>query len=161
MSHEQGTTFDEDRSEAYRKVGLEVILPEAGAMPKNDRDVLEVLKFELDFIEQGGYGRSARTPLLPTSTFQDSLTCINFGDPKRSHSCNECLLMQFVPPEGRGEAVPCHHIPLSSLGETVHTLEHNWKTQQDMEEGVKNWLRATIKRIEKEQVKDFITSNPS
>ncbi len=36
-------------------------------MPKDDRDVLEVLKFELDFIEKGGYGRSVRTPWLPVS----------------------------------------------------------------------------------------------
>jgi hypothetical protein len=43
-------------------------------MPTDDRDVLEVLKAELDFIEKGGYGRSVRTPWLPTSVFQDSLT---------------------------------------------------------------------------------------
>jgi hypothetical protein len=29
------------------------------------RDVLEVLQFELDFLEQGGYGRSVRTPRQP------------------------------------------------------------------------------------------------
>lgn len=31
-------------------------------MLKEDRDVLEVLRFELDFLENGGYGRSPRTP---------------------------------------------------------------------------------------------------
>ena len=31
-------------------------------MPKDERDLLEVLRFELDFLEQGGYGRSPRTP---------------------------------------------------------------------------------------------------
>ena len=121
-------------------------------MARDDRDILEILKFELDFIEKGGYGRSVRTPWLPTSIFQDSLTCINFGDPKRSHPCDECLLMQFVPPERRSEKVPCHHIPFGSLGQTVHTLER-WETQQDMEEAVKNWLRATIKQIEDERAK--------
>jgi len=30
-------------------------------MTQDDRDVLELLKTELDFIEQGGYGRSVRT----------------------------------------------------------------------------------------------------
>jgi hypothetical protein len=39
-------------------------------MPTDDRVVLEVLKFELDFIEKGGYGRSVRTPWLPTSIFK-------------------------------------------------------------------------------------------
>ncbi len=121
-------------------------------MPKDDRDILEVLKFELNFIEKGGYGRSVRTPWLPTSIFQDSLICINFGDPKRSRPCEECLLMQFVPPERRSEKVPCHHIPLSSEGETIHTLEC-WEGQEDMEEVVKRWLRATIERIEQERAK--------
>ena len=31
-------------------------------MQKDERDLLEVLKFELEFLEQGGYGRSPRTP---------------------------------------------------------------------------------------------------
>jgi hypothetical protein len=57
-------------------------------MLTDDRDVLDVLKFELDFIEKGGYGRSVRTPWLATSIFQDSLTCLNFGDPNRSHPCD-------------------------------------------------------------------------
>ena len=77
-------------------------------MITDDRDVLDVLKFELDFIEKGGYGRSVRTPWQPTSIFQDSLTCLNFGDPNRSHPCDECLLMALVPPERCAEKVPCH-----------------------------------------------------
>ena len=119
-------------------------------MPKDDRDILEVLKFELDFLEKGGYGRSVRTPWKPTSAFQDSVTCINFGDPYRSHPCDECLLMQFVPEERRTENVPCHHIVLDESGATVDRLEAQ-ESQQDLEEKVKNWLRAAIKRIEKER----------
>ncbi len=119
-------------------------------MARDDRDILEVLKFELDFLEKGGYGRSVRTPWKPTSAFQDSVTCINFGDPHRSHPCDECLLMQFVPEERRSENVPCHHIPLGESGETVDTLEAQ-ERQQDLEEKVKHWLRATIRRIEKER----------
>lgn len=119
-------------------------------MAADDRDILEVLKFELDFLEKGGYGRSVRTPWKPTSAFQDSLTCINFGDPHRSHPCDECLLMQFVPEEHRTENVPCHHIALTESGETVDTLEAR-ETQQDLEEKVKNWLRVTIRRIERER----------
>jgi hypothetical protein len=119
-------------------------------MPKDDRDIIEVFKTELDFIESGGYGRSVRTPWLPTSTFQDSLTCLNFGDPKRTRPCTECLLMQFVPSDRRSAGVPCHHIPLDEFGETVHMLER-WETQEEMENAVKNWLRATIKRLEEER----------
>jgi hypothetical protein len=119
-------------------------------MPKEDRDILDILKFELDFLEQGGYGRSVRTPWKPTSAFQDSLTCINFGDPYRSHPCDECLLMQFVPEERRAANVPCHHIALDEFGQTVDTLEAK-ENQEELEERVKNWLRVTIKRIEKER----------
>src|SRR6266404_332477 len=104
-------------------------------MPKDDRDILEVLKSELNFIESGGYGRSVRTPWLPTSIFQDSLTCLNFGDPNRSRPCSECLLMEFVPPDRREAGVPCHHIPLDGLEETVHLLER-WETQEEMEQVV-------------------------
>ncbi len=119
-------------------------------MPKDNRDILEVLKFELDVIEKGGYGRYVRTPWKPTSTFEDSLTCINFGDPARTHPCSECLLMDLVPPERRSESVPCHHIPLDEKGRTVDKIEQR-DNQQELEEAVKNWLRGTIKRLEEER----------
>jgi len=41
---------------------------------KDDRDELETLKAELDFIEQDGYGRSVHTPWKLTVIFQDSLS---------------------------------------------------------------------------------------
>ena len=116
-------------------------------MPDDDRDVVEVLKAELDFIEKGGYGRSVRTPWLPTSTFLDSLSCLNFGDPERTRPCDECILMQFVPPEQRKSNIPCHHIPVGPSGETVHQLER-METQEDMEAAIKQWLRDTIKHLE-------------
>jgi hypothetical protein len=122
---------------------------EFSALYKDDRDVLETLKFELDFIEKGGYGRSVRTPWQPTSTFQDSLTCLNFGDPKRSHPCDECLLMTLVPPDRRAEEVPCHHIPVTVAGKTIRELEQ-CGTQDEIEDALKNWLRrmiATLKDV--------------
>jgi len=45
------------------------------------RAVLDVLKFEFAFLEQGGCGRSVRTPWKATSVFQDSPSCLNFNDP--------------------------------------------------------------------------------
>lgn len=116
-------------------------------MAKDNRELLEILKNELAFIEAGGYGRSVRTPWLPTSIFQDSLSCLNFGDPKRSHPCEECVLMQFVPSDCRSTSVPCHHIPLSEDGETVDGLER-WGTQEELEDAIKDWLRTTIKHFE-------------
>jgi uncharacterized small protein (DUF1192 family) len=119
-------------------------------MAMDERDILEVLKFELNFLEQGGYGRSVHTPWRPTSIFQDSITCLNFGDPARPHPCSECLLMQFVPHDLQGEQVPCHHIALNDNGETVDSMSA-WDTQRELEEQVKRWLRATIQRIEAER----------
>jgi len=116
-------------------------------MATDDRDVLEVLKFELAFPEQGGYGRSVRTPWKPTSIFQDSISCLNFGEPERVHPCAECLLIDFVPPGEREAEVPCHHIPLNSVGETVDSA-NCCDNQQALEEKVKQWLRTTIQRIE-------------
>lgn len=117
---------------------------------KDDRDLLETLKAELDFIEKGGYGRSVRTPWKPTAIFQDSLSCLNFADPNRTHPCEECFLMQFVPPDQRSQEVPCHHIPLTAEGETVTDLEL-LDNQSEMEEAVKNWLRTSIKKLEAER----------
>ncbi len=116
-------------------------------MARDDRDVLEVLKFELSFLEQGGYGRSVRTPWKPTSVFQDCVTCLNFGDPQRTHPCSECLLMDFVPPEQRGTDVPCHHIPLNAKGETVDSVDRH-ANQQELEEKVREWLKEMIERLE-------------
>ena len=116
----------------------------------DERDVLEVLKFELNFLEQGGYGRSVHAPQTPTRIFQDSISCLNFGDPQRPHPCSECMLIDFVPPSMRNEDVPCHHIPLSPAGETVATLEARDR-QQKLEEAVIAWLRAVIARMEKER----------
>ena len=119
-------------------------------MSNDKRDILDVLKFELNFLEQGGYGRSVRTPWKPTSIFQDSISCINFNDPERPHPCNECLLTDFVPGDLTTEEIPCHHIPLNAHGETVDTLERQG-TQIELEEAVKKWLRATIQRLEEER----------
>ncbi len=128
-------------------------------MSNDKRDILEVLRFELNFLEQGGYGRSVRTPWKPTSVFQDSLSCINFNDPDRPHPCSECLLTDFVPRDAQAENVPCHHIPLNLQGETVDTLERTGN-QVELEDALRNWLRDTIRRIEQERARKT-TPTPS
>ncbi len=120
---------------------------EDDTMIKDDRDILELLKEELSFIEVGGYGRSVRTPWLPKSAFQDSLTCINYADPNRTHPCNECHLIDFVGSEHLSEEVPCHFIPLNDTGETIEDLEAQ-DNQAKLETTLKEWMRATIKQIE-------------
>lgn len=116
------------------------------SMAKDNRDILEVLQEELSFVEEGGYGRSVRTPWKPKAAFQDSLTCINYTYLKKVHPCNECHLIDFVPDEQRSEAVPCHFIPLNESGDTIDNLES--EDQQKLEEALKAWLRSKIKEIE-------------
>ena len=119
-------------------------------MSDDKRDILEVLKFELNFLEQGGYGRSVRTPWKPTSVFLDSPSCINFNDSARPHPCTECALTDLVPAQRREEKIPCHHIPLNQQGETVYTMERQ-REQMELEEALRNWLKDTIQRIERER----------
>ena len=123
-------------------------------MATEDRDLLELLKDELAFIQQGGYGRSVRTPWLPKSTFQDSLSCLNYGYPYRAHPCSECELMEFVRPQDRSQTIPCHFIPLNSSGTTIEELELEGNEQQ-LEGAVKQWLQAEICRLEGERASSF------
>jgi len=116
-------------------------------MSDENRELLEKLKFELAFIEDGGYGRSVRRPHKSTSPFQDSLTCLNFGDPLRPHPCAECILMRYVPELYKSEQVPCHHIPLDLNSRTLATLKAD-----EAEDALKLWLHQEIDRIEGEPV---------
>jgi len=119
-------------------------------MAEDKRDLLETLKFELKFLEDGGYGRSPRTPWRASNAFQDSPTCLNFNDPTRPHPCSECLLLKFVPEERKAENLPCWFIPLTAIGETMNYYA-NCGTQLELEEALAAWLRKTIRSIELER----------
>lgn len=119
-------------------------------MQKDERDLLEVLKFELKFLEDGGYGRSPRTPWRPQYIFEDSLTCMNYDSKANPGPCSDCVLMQLVPPERRSEKIPCRHIPFSTSGETLDSL-YRYNSPQEIEDTVGAWLRATIQRLEEER----------
>jgi hypothetical protein len=119
-------------------------------MPTDNRDILEVLQFELSFLEEGGYGRSPRTPWRAPAVFEDSPLCPNFSDRARPHPCDQCLLMQFVPKEEQGNEIPCRFIPLKETGETIDDL-YRTGTQLEMEEALGRWLRGQIERIKQER----------
>jgi len=114
-------------------------------MAKDERDILELLKTELDFIEKGGYGRSVRTPWKPSSSFRDSLTCVNYALPVKAHPCAECHLIEFVPRDKQDEELPCHFIPLNATGDTVEDLDGN---EAKLQEALKEWMREKIREIE-------------
>ncbi len=117
-------------------------------MPQDDRDVLQVLKSELNFVQNGGYDYSRREPFNAQLIFEDSPTCMNFDTHDLPGPCAECLLMQFVPSEKQGERVPCRHIPLTSDGQTVFDLYQGGATQPELEGALIRWLREMIAQIE-------------
>lgn len=119
---------------------------------QDDRNILETLKFELQFLEDGGYGRRPAAPWRPPLMIEDSPTCLNFNMPERPHPCSECFLMQFVPEEKRSEASPCRHIPLDERGQTVDSL-YRTASQQELEEVYGGWLRRTIHELENAQAR--------
>ncbi|HJY86130.1 MAG TPA: hypothetical protein VKE24_04760 [Candidatus Acidoferrales bacterium] len=119
-------------------------------MRRDKRDLLEVLKFELEFLEKGGYGRSPRTPWRPQFIFEDSPTCMNYDSKDNPGPCSDCVLMQLVPAERRGEKIPCRHFPLNPEGETVDSL-YRYGNQEELEDNLRTWLRATIHGLEQEQ----------
>lgn len=119
-------------------------------MTQDDRDILEVLKFELSFLEDGGYGRSPQAPWRAPAIFEDSPICPNFCDPTRPHACESCLLEEFVPEDRRAESVPCRFIQLTNEGQTVDDL-YRTGSQVEMEEALARWLRAHIAKIESER----------
>jgi hypothetical protein len=126
-------------------------------MNKNKRDLLDVLKAELRFVESGGYRHTARAAWRPQFLFQDSPTCLNF-DPTEPHGpCSDCILMQLVPEELRSKKIPCRFVPLSDQGETIDSF-YRTATQEELESAVVQWLRATIARLEREKTESLRAS---
>jgi hypothetical protein len=138
---------------------------------KRQEALLNALKLQLQFCEEGGYqtlrGRlparaSENDPMaMPIreqpkrelrrefSVFQDSPSCLNYGLREREHSCSRCWLLDFVPEERRTEAVPCHHIPLNERGTTVASLGGP-ADAPDLQQAVRAWLRQMIQQLEGE-----------
>ena len=112
---------------------------------KSRLKILTLLKLELTYLERGGYGGAL--PWKPVSIFLDSPSCPNRLDAEQSTPCAECLLYQFVPEPFQREPQPCHFIPLNADGETVHSMSRQY-TQVEVEEAVRGWLKAEIRRIE-------------
>jgi hypothetical protein len=119
-------------------------------MRKDDAEILKMFQFELRFLEDGGYGRSPRTPRRASYVFEDSPTCLNFDDATRPHPCAECPLMAFVHYQFQGESAPCRFIALTQAGETVDHFYQSG-TQMELEEALACWLRKQIERMRKQE----------
>src|ERR1700751_3919211 len=119
-------------------------------MPKDDRDLLDVLKFELKVLERGGYGRWPPEPWRQHLAFGEWPSWMKHDTGGNPVPCEECVLMQLVPPEQRGTKIPCRHIPLTEVGETLENL-YRCGTQEEIEDAMRNWLRGTIQQIESQR----------
>lgn len=118
-------------------------------MANKKRDLLEVLRLELEFLENGGYRKGSSW--RPQFIFEDSPTCLNYGNPAPRRPCSECVLMQFVPPPFRDEKVPCRYIPLDQQSETIQSL-YRCGTAEELEAAVGEWLMNTIQKLELERM---------
>src|SRR5437879_6142969 len=119
-------------------------------MRKDERDLLDVLRFELQFLKDGGYGRSPKTAWRPQYIFEDSLTCMNYDSKENPRPCSDCVLMYLVPGQ-RSEKIPCRHIPLNDSGETLDAL-YRYSNQCEIEETVEEWLKTTIHLLEEQRI---------
>jgi hypothetical protein len=129
-------------------------------MQKDERDLLEVLKSELEFLETGGYRRWPETSWRPKFIFEDSPSCINYYSEGNPLPCTGCALICLVPPALRSAKFPCRHIPLNAPGETLDSL-YRHRDQSEIESTVATWLRAAITRLEEERAAVRGSHNPS
>ncbi len=111
-------------------------------------EIIEILRYELNFLEQGGYDHNATGEGLP-SPFRTGYSCLNFGDPLRRHACHECKLYQFVPEKAQTDDVPCHGIELEP-GNTIGQLLRSGDRKR-LVTLLERWLRDTIARLEAEE----------
>jgi hypothetical protein len=112
-------------------------------MSPEPEKILQVLKRELKFLEQGGY--RAPDSWRPALIFEDSPTCLRTPDSKCLDL--DCALLRFVPVEHRSRPGACRYIPLNSTGESVESL-YRMGTQQELEAALRRWLIATIQELE-------------
>jgi hypothetical protein len=121
-------------------------------MAKDKRDLLEVLKFELDFLEQGGYGRLPREAWRSRLIFEDSPTCPNFNSTAQI-PCEDCVLAPLFSKDALDQNVPCDHIPLTTSGDTLESL-YRTGTQREIEDAVRIWLKAAIRKLEAQKAQE-------
>ena len=116
-------------------------------MVVDKHEIIETLRYELNFLEQGGYDHNVTGDGLP-SPFRTGFSCLNYGDPLRRHACHECTLYGFVPEKARTDDVPCHGIELEpgvSIGQLLRAGD-----RERLVTLLERWLRDMISRLEKE-----------
>lgn len=120
-------------------------------MSTDNSNLLQVLKSELQFLENGGYRQTARAAWRRQFMFQDSPTCLNFDPTQPQRPCSDCALLQLVPEDMRAEKIPCRHVVLNVEGYTIDTY-YRLGTHEELEVAVAQWLRKTIQQLERKLV---------
>ena len=119
-------------------------------MSNDKRDLVTVLKAELEFVEKGGYRNTSLSAWRPQFIFQDSPTCLNFDSAKPPRSCTECALIQLVPANLRGRNLPCRYIPLNPQGENIDSFYRSG-TREELESALRKWLVTALQHLEDPQ----------
>jgi len=117
-------------------------------MSNDKRDLLTVLRAELEFVEKGGYRNTDLSAWRPQFIFQDSPTCLNSDPAQPPRPCSECVLNQFVPADLRRRNIPCRYIPLNEQGETIDSF-YRCGTREELESALRKWLRTTIQHLDR------------
>jgi|SRR5215472_209933 len=113
-------------------------------------NVMASLKTELAFLERGGYKTPQRAAWRPQFIFQDSPTCLNYGNFAKAHPCSQCALIEFVPNGHKQHRFPCRYIPLDESGQTLDFL-YRTATEEEAHAIVARWLRKNIAQLERAQ----------
>jgi hypothetical protein len=119
-------------------------------VPIDSRNLLGVLRRELEFLEKDGYAGTS-TRWRPRFIFEDSPSCPNFNAQGERVPCENCVLAQLVPQEYRDKPLCCRYIPLRATGETIDYF-YKCGTDQELQDAFRTWLVRTIARLEQEEL---------
>ena len=124
-------------------------------MSKDKRQLVDVLRQELEFVEKGGYRHPSHAAWRPQFMFQDSPTCLNLNSSDIPAPCTDCVMLQAVPADSQQRKFPCRYIPLNERGETLDLL-YRAGTQEETQAAFKSWLKSTIARLERQQAENLV-----
>ncbi len=118
-------------------------------MNADRRELIEMLKLEIEVIERGGYLPSVREPRKELKIFRDSISCPNLALEQKTTPCAHCWLAQYIPANHMDKEEPCHYIPLNDRGDTVASLVERGDAEGARRE-LLNWLRRRVTELERE-----------
>jgi hypothetical protein len=95
---------------------------------------LGLLRMEIENLKKRGFG---------------GLLCLGTGSGDLNDSCEECPLLDLVPPQCHQTSVPCLHIPLNERGGTLETVLKK-RGESGLEEELLRWMEETVERLEQE-----------